>query len=159
MWRVIAVGLLALCAVSWLPDVAAAKDKVINVDQEDAAMNAAIAKARASIDTFWKQHKKADPGVQNLALKVRISDGVSVEYFWLVDIERSAASLAGVINNDPNLVTNVTLGQRYTFKEAEISDWSFMRNGKIVGNETLRVLLDMMPPEEAATYRAMLETP
>lgn len=159
MWRVIAVGLLALCAVSCLPDVVAAKDKVIDVDKEDAAMNAAIVKARASINTFWTQQKKPDPGVQNLALKVRISDGASVEHFWLVDIERSAATLAGVINNDPNLVTNVTLGQRYTFKEADISDWTFMRNGKIVGNETLRVLLDMMPPEEAAAYRAMLETP
>ncbi len=54
---------------------------------------------------------------------------------------------------------NVEAGERYSFKEADISDWMFMRNGKIVGNETMRPLLKRMPKAEAARYRAMLESP
>jgi uncharacterized protein YegJ (DUF2314 family) len=35
----------------------------------------------------------------------------------------------------------------------------FMRNGKLVGNETMRPLLKRMPKEQADRYRAMYETP
>lgn len=139
--------------------VLAAKDTVVPVAPGNKAMDAAIAKARGSIAEFWRQHAKPDPGVEFLALKVRISDGKATEYFWLIEIQRKGAAHSGIINNDPNRVTKVKLGQRYSFKEADISDWTYMRNGRIVGNETLRVLLDMMPPEDAAKYRTMFEKP
>jgi uncharacterized protein YegJ (DUF2314 family) len=122
-------------------------------------MNAAIAKARASIGEFWRQYENPDPGVTGLALKVRISDGKQVEHFWLIEVNRSGATLSGIINNEAMAVTAVREGERYTFKDADISDWMFVRNGKIVGNETVRVLLKHMSPEEAAATRAMLETP
>ena len=45
------------------------------------------------------------------------------------------------------------------FKEADISDWMFMRNGKIVGGETIRPLLKAMPKADADALRARMETP
>lgn len=139
------------------------KDKVIFVEQEDPEMNAAISKARATLDEFWRQYDKPDPGVTDLVLKVRIpyepGKGAPYEHFWLSDIKRGTPTLSGKIANDPNFAKGVALGQHYAFSEADISDWSFQRNGKIVGNQTLRVLLKKMPPDEAAQYRAMLETP
>ena len=36
-------------------------------------------------------------------------------------------------------------GELAEFTEADISDWMFMRNGKIVGGETIRPLLKSMP--------------
>jgi uncharacterized protein YegJ (DUF2314 family) len=56
-------------------------------------------------------------------------------------------------------VKTVKLGQRYEFTAETISDWTFKRNGKLVGNETMRVLLPRMPEEQAAVYRQMYETP
>jgi uncharacterized protein YegJ (DUF2314 family) len=79
--------------------------------------------------------------------------------FWLVDISRQGDKLIGRINNDPEVVGNVVSGQNYEFSEADITDWMFMRNGRIVGNATMRPLLKRMPPEEAETYRNLLETP
>lgn len=134
-------------------------DKVIPIAGDDQEMNAAIAKARASIGEFWRQHANPDPGVTGLALKVRISDGLHVEHFWLIEIARSGATLSGIVNNEAMSVTNVREGERYTFKDTDISDWMYVRNGKVVGNETVRVLIKHMTPEEAAETRAMLETP
>jgi len=156
--------LLIVCAGAWFAfnqpsSDASGKDEVIPIAADDAAMNAAIEKARGSIGEFWRQFEHPDPGVDGLALKVRISDGRNREHFWLIDIERAASGLSGVINNDPDWVKTVRFGERYSFEEADISDWMFRRNGKIVGNETLRVLFKSMPPEEADAYRAMLETP
>jgi len=56
-------------------------------------------------------------------------------------------------------VKTVRAGQRYTFNEADIADWMFMRNGKIVGNWTKRQLLKRMPKAQADNYPRMLELP
>jgi uncharacterized protein YegJ (DUF2314 family) len=43
--------------------------------------------------------------------------------------------------------------------EADIADWMFMRSGKIVGGETIRLLLKSLPKAEADALRTRLETP
>ncbi len=132
---------------------------VITVPDDDPEMTAAIQSARASLPSFWDELAKPKPGEESFALKVRITDAGKSEHFWIVDIERDGSKLSGRINNDPEIVGNVVSGQRYEFSEADITDWMFMRNGKIVGNATMRPLLKRMPPEEAETYRNLLETP
>ena len=103
----------------------------------------------------------AEPGagVSSFALKVLIVDGEKAEHFWLTGVTRSGSRITGTIDNDPVYVKTVQLGERYEFTEAEITDWMFIRNGKIVGNETIRPLLKRMPKERAAQFRAMLEEP
>jgi uncharacterized protein YegJ (DUF2314 family) len=66
---------------------------------------------------------------------------------------------SGIINNEPVYAKQVKAGERYEFGDAEISDWLFMRNGKMVGNETMRPLLKQLPQEEADEYRRIMETP
>jgi uncharacterized protein YegJ (DUF2314 family) len=178
MRSVISSLMLVLVAFAWAP-IAAAEEKPAPAAGKAApvksapakpssaaplkpgpkAMDAAIAKARGSIDEFWRQHTKTDPGVEHLALKVRVASGKAKELLWLIEIERKGAVLSGVINTDPVVLKGVKFGQRTAFKDGDIVDWTFMRNGKIVGNETLRALLDMMPAEDAAKYRGMFEKP
>ena len=136
-----------------------AEDKIISVPNEDAAMNAAIAKARARLPDFWEKLANPPTGTEGYSVKVAIRDGDRTEHFWTSDIERTGERISAVIANEPQTVTTVREGQRIDVPEADISDWMFMRNGKVVGNETLRVLLDYMPDEEAAQYRAVLEEP
>jgi len=138
---------------------ARSKDEVIAVPDGDAEMNAAIAKARRTLDNFWDALETQRDGETGYALKVQIEDRNGVEHFWLTDIERDGKRIVGTIDNDPNLVRSVRLGQRFEFTDADISDWSFMRNGKIVGNQTLRPLLKRMPAELAEKYRQLLEEP
>jgi uncharacterized protein YegJ (DUF2314 family) len=57
------------------------------------------------------------------------------------------------------MVTNVKSGQKWTVKKSEISDWMFMRNGKMYGNYTLRPLLKTMSEEEAEKFRSILANP
>jgi uncharacterized protein YegJ (DUF2314 family) len=45
------------------------------------------------------------------------------------------------------------------FEQADISDWMFMRNEKIVGGETIKLLLKSMPKETADAMRARMEQP
>ncbi|MGE5266959.1 MAG: DUF2314 domain-containing protein, partial [Deltaproteobacteria bacterium] len=138
---------------------AAPKDGVISVLSEDKDMNAAIEKARASIGVFWKSYDGPAANETDHALKVAISGNGTTEHFWLTRIRREGDKFSGVISNRPQSVTSVKLGQRYEFTAETVSDWTFKRNGKLVGNETMRALLPRMPQEQAAVYRQMYETP
>ena len=85
-----------------------------------------------------------------------MKDRNGVEHFWLSEIERKDGVLHGTIANTPNVVKHVKAGQRVTFPDSDISDWTYFRGDKLVGNETLRPLLKHMPPQQAARYRSMM---
>jgi uncharacterized protein YegJ (DUF2314 family) len=153
------LALWLLMATGFMPAAASDDDHVVMVSKNDPEMNAAIAKARASLGTFWQQYKSPSKGVSDFSLKVRIADSNGVEYFWLVDIKRNGTRYSGIINNDPEIVKSVRLDQRYSFAEADIADWLFMRNDKMVGNATARVLMKRVPPEEAKVYEGLFEKP
>ena len=134
-------------------------DRTVGVAVGDRDMAEARAKALSTIANFWSAYDHPTGAETNLALKVAISDAGKVEHFWLTAITDRNGQLSGKIDNKPEFVTNVTNGQRYAFSADQVSDWMFVRNGKIVGNETMRPLLKHMPTDEANRYRVMLESP
>lgn len=135
------------------------KDKAIGVQKGDPEMVAAIAEARQTLPEFWQAFDKRERGESDFAMKVKITDGDKVEYFWLIDLERSGGKTMGTINNDPNKVTNVKLGARIEIPEADISDWLYFRDGKMVGNRTLKPLFKQMPAEEVERLKAIMADP
>ncbi len=135
------------------------KDKVINVADDDPQMLAAIAKARETLPQFWTVFDKPERGESGFSLKVKLTDKHGTEHFWATDIERRDGKIMGTINNDPNIVATVKLGDRIQIPEADISDWLYMRDGKMVGNETLKPLLKTMPAREAERLRSMMASP
>jgi uncharacterized protein YegJ (DUF2314 family) len=135
------------------------RDGIINVERDDPEMTAAIAKARATLPQFWRVFDHPDHGERNFALKVAIRDGKQTEHFWANDLVRTNGHTMGTINNDPNLVKNVKLGERIVIPEADISDWTYARDGKMIGNYTLRALFKKMSPDEVEAYKRMMADP
>jgi uncharacterized protein YegJ (DUF2314 family) len=135
------------------------RDKVVNVEDNDPEMVAAIAKARDTLPQFWQVFDKPERGESGFSVKVKITDKKGTEHFWATDIERRDGKIWGAINNDPNIVASVKLGDRIEIPEADISDWLYMRDRKMVGNRTLIPLLKTMPPKEAEAYRRMMAEP
>jgi uncharacterized protein YegJ (DUF2314 family) len=137
---------------------AQADDPVIDVPNDDAEMNAAIAKARESLPDFWEAWAAPPQGAGGFGLKVRIVDASGSEHFWTTDIEKKDGRIRATIANEPETVKSVTEGQRVEVPETDISDWMYWRDGKIVGNETLRVLLRKTPITGARFSTAPEET-
>jgi len=160
--KAIGIGIVAVVAAAgFMSGSGSRSDRlpVIKVATGDPEMEQARSKARASMAEFWRAHGERRPGTRAFALKVAIPHSQGHEHFWLQDVERKGDGYAGTIGNEPKYATQVKLGQRYAFGDQDISDWMFMREGKIVGNETMRPLLKRMPEQQAAQYRAMLERP
>ena len=135
------------------------RDKAVDVKQDDPEMVAAIAKARELLPQFWQIFESQEGGESDFALKVRITDSRGTEHFWVTDIERRDGITKGIINNDPNIVKSVKLGDQIVIPEEDITDWLYMQDGKMVGNETLRPLLKRVPAEEAEALRQLLADP
>ena len=92
-------------------------------------------------------------------MKVPVKDEHGTEYFWVADLKRQNGAVSGEINNEPEIVHSVKLGDRITIPEAEISDWMYVRGGKIYGNETVHAQYKTMSPEEAAAVKKMMANP
>ncbi len=133
-----------------------ANAQTVQVPTDDAAMNAAIEKARSTIDGFWTKLNKHGDNEQNFAVKLAVSDGTNTEHFWCTDISVEGAKKQCAIGNDPELVTNVKLGQRVDIDPAIISDWMYMRDGRIVGGQTIRAIIPMLPADQQEQYKALL---
>ena len=134
-------------------------DTLVPVDADVPEMTAAIATARAKLPEFWRAFEQRAHGESEFSLKVEISDANGTEHFWLTDIEKKNGKIYGTINNEPQIVGCVTLGQRIEVLPDRISDWLYLRDGKMIGNYTLRPLLKRMPEEKAAALRAVLADP
>ena len=133
---------------------------IVEVTSADVDMNAAIARARDTLPTFWAAYDAPKPSETGHGLKVRfaVSPG-RFEHIWMSDVEKLPdGNLSGRFANDPDDLPG-TEGDQVEFKQADITDWLFIRNEKIVGGETIKALLKSMPKEEADAVRALMEQP
>jgi uncharacterized protein YegJ (DUF2314 family) len=127
----------------------------VEVSADDPQMVAAISRARQTVQRVITELER---GNKQTSVKVAIVDGAAVEHFWLRDVEYDAktGAFVGKIDNDPDKVKTVRLGQAVTVRAGTISDWLYMSGGKMHGNFTVRVLLPKMAPEEASRLRGLL---
>jgi uncharacterized protein YegJ (DUF2314 family) len=134
---------------------------VVNIPSANVEMAAAIAKARATLPTFWASYENPKPSEIGHSLKVRFPYGTNNgEHIWMADVKKLAdGRYSGRFANAPRYLPGKRAGDLVEFGEADISDWMFLRNGKIVGGETIRVLLKSLPKGDADALRARLETP
>jgi uncharacterized protein YegJ (DUF2314 family) len=147
--RTFLVALLLL-----LTFAADAKDLVVGVAADDPEMNAAIAHARSEVDRVIN----ALAAGRDVSVKLAVREGSKVEHFWLSNVTYSTAtqSFSGKIDNDPETVESVVLGQSVSVHRGEITDWLYIEGGRMHGNYTLRVLLPKLPKAEADTVRRRL---
>lgn len=143
--------ILILCSCSRDPET------LVRDGYDEQEMEEAIACARAEVDGFVAALEKGQGS--DFAVKAPVKDRGETEHFWLTDVTYREGSFAGLIGNDPGMVTNVKFGQKWTLKKLEISDWMFMRDEKMHGNYTLRPLLKTIKKEEAQMWRSRFAEP
>jgi uncharacterized protein YegJ (DUF2314 family) len=129
---------------------------VFHVSTEDPRMNAAIAKARGTVDEFIGAFTNAGAHQRSFAIKVPVIDGSHIEHFWM-DIERFAnGQFTGRIANQPLDVHNVHFGDRIVVDKERISDWMYVDRGRLVGGFTIKALREEMSVADRKAFDASL---
>ena len=133
---------------------------IVTLSSADADMNAAIARARDTLPTFWASHDSPKSSETGHGLKVRFAVGRDrFEHIWMSDVEKLPdGNFSGRFANQPDELPG-NAGDQAEFKQADITDWLFIRDEKVVGGETIKLLLKSMPEEQAAAMRAQMEEP
>lgn len=127
-------------------------DKTIHVKEDDAKMNAAIAKARATVNEFIAAHKAPKPGQSGFSIKMDFVDAGKHEHMWLEKVTYDGKKFHGLVNNEPSMVKNVKMGQQASVEPGKVSDWMYIDRGTLRGGYTIRVLRDGLSPQERATF-------
>jgi uncharacterized protein YegJ (DUF2314 family) len=132
---------------------------VINVDSDDAEMNAAISQARHTTDEFLRVLAAPKPNQTDWSVKREYptKTGSGGEHIWISDLTYDGKLLHGKVGDDPVNIANLKLGDEVSFPPAELTDWMYLEDGKIVGGYTIRVLRKRMSAQEGADFDSHLQ--
>ena len=144
----VAATLLAACGAVHPQD----REPVPLVPRGDPAMLAAFSRAAASFDEFLAKWRTPPPGAEGFSVKIGLKDTSAapgyatvrppalvrdpVEWFWTSRLRRDGDSFTAEIDNDAELLHNVSQGATVRFTRQDIGDWMYLQNGKVVGNFT-----------------------
>ena len=124
-------------------------DAIYSVESEDEEMNKAIINAQKTYNDFLNAFKNPDSLMSDFAVKMKFDYGSSSgEHMWLGDLHFKSEKLFGILNNDPVEIKTVKLGDTLGIIQDKISDWMYLKNNKLVGGHTIKVLYNKMSPDE-----------
>ncbi len=145
------LSVLALLFVTGCNDKSARPkkdDRVVAVKQEDAEMNAAMAKAQTTLTSFIAVLSFPQTNQQYFLIKGKFTAGDMVEHIWVADVTFDGKMFRGVLANDPESIPSLSFKQPVEVQPAQVSDWMFVQDGRLVGGYTSRILRNRMTEEE-----------
>lgn len=117
-------------------------------------MSDACQRAAVTFDDFLAAWRNPSTGASGFAVKlslVDVADGrgfavvrpdaettAAVEWFWCGDLAGDGERFTARVGAEPAALRNVRYGQIIAFARADVGDWMYWRNGKIVGNAAAR---------------------
>ena len=138
---------------------AAQKDEepqeVVEINDQDPAMQAAFKKAQGSLDEFLKVHAANDPNLDAESVRVRLTEGKVTEYIWLHPFEKTADGFKSKANSVPTRLKKLAIGGQVNFKRDDIVDWMYfeIKARRMHGNYTTCVQLAKAPAIEVITMK------
>lgn len=158
MRRFLAVVALTLLSSATLAQTGAAQakaDDLVFMSDNEPAMRRAFQLAKQGLDDFLAKARTKPAELTAFAVKVGVTEGKDVEYFWITDFFEEDGGYAGKIGNEPQMVKNVRYNQTYRFSRDQIVDWLYLDKPKrkMVGNFTYCALLTKESPVDAAAAR------
>jgi uncharacterized protein YegJ (DUF2314 family) len=128
-------------------------DNYTQVASKDVAMNAAIEKAKSTVDDFVRAFHTQKPGTKDFYAKKPFSTpSGGIEHMWIEVLEEKNGVLTGRVSNEAEETKEVTVGQMVTLKVSEISDWKYQDGVKLVGGFTIRYFVERMTPKERDVF-------
>ena len=118
-------------------------------------MDAAIAEAEGTLDTFVEALRADNPDHSGFALKKGFAYGESgKEFIWIDTVALDGDGFTGVINNAPVNDIGVSEGEKVRVARSEVADWLYMDGESLRGGYTV-VALAYGSKEEAQYEKQM----
>jgi uncharacterized protein YegJ (DUF2314 family) len=115
-------------------------------------MGRAVEDAQRTLGFFISALRAKKEGDTILEIKKAFVDGDKVEHLWIKAVTYDGKNFHGRVDNRPAEVGNVHAGERVTVAPREVDDWMFLKNGKLIGGYTTRVLYARLSPDDKARF-------
>jgi uncharacterized protein YegJ (DUF2314 family) len=122
------------------------------VSDDDKQMDRAVENAQRTLGFFMAALKANKPGDTEFEIKKAFIDGDKVEHVWIRGVTFDGKNFHGKVDNQPVDVNNVHEGQRVAVAPQDVDDWMFLKDGKLIGAYTTRVLYARLTPEQKAEF-------
>jgi uncharacterized protein YegJ (DUF2314 family) len=136
---------------------ASGKSSYANVSDNDKQMDRAVENAQRTLGFFMAALKAKKNGDTVFEIKKGFIDGDKVEHLWIKRVTYDGKNFHGEIDNRPNEVSNVHLGEHVTVAPRDVTDWMFLKDGKLIGGYTTRVLYARLSPEDKVEFDKQAE--
>jgi uncharacterized protein YegJ (DUF2314 family) len=104
--------------------------------------------ARNTLPGFFRQLTRGG-GAEHFCVKYPFipdyDSGINTEQVWLTGIYFKNGIYYGILANTPRYLGNLKKGDKITFNMDEITDWMYVRDGKIIGGDSIKYLLEKTP--------------
>lgn len=134
-----------------------ARDGISAVDPDDKEMNAAIAEARSRLPEFLAALKRGGPGLTRFSVKAKYDLPSSGEHIWIGDVSFDGILFSGRVENVPRDIKELKYGDVVTIRSNAVSDWLFVKDGRLVGAFTMRVIYRRMSPAQQQAFKQQLD--
>lgn len=130
--------------------------KFYELEEDDSSLNQAIKKANQTFDDFESVLKNSVENniksFSDFSIKVKFDTKNGAEHVWLSEIKIEGEDYFGVLNNEPEQINSLKLGDVIKIDKNRISDWMYSENGKLIGGFTIRALRNQMNMEEKQAF-------
>jgi len=117
------------------------------IQDKDPAMHNAVHTARKTVGMFIAALQHPSPTQRAFEVKKTFVQGTEVEHIWLSHVTFSGNRFHGMVDNQPDTIKGLKIGDRVSVNPNEISDWAYVDKGTLVGGYTIRVLYRELSPE------------
>lgn len=125
---------------------------IYNVESDDKEMSEAIKKANQTLTDF--NSALQNPKIEVKSLKVKFETANGNEHIWLSNIEYKDGKYWGILDNEPEYITEYKIGDKIEIDNSKISDWMYLENGKLFGGYTIKLLRSRMTENERNQFDA-----
>jgi uncharacterized protein YegJ (DUF2314 family) len=149
----ISINLLASCKNG--PVIKTARQgepDIYTVTDEDKEMNDAIKAANQTIDQFKNALLSNNKNYEMFELKVRFPKAKGGEHIWLRNIIFKENKYIGIVDNVPENLNNIKLGDTIVIDNENITDWLYIDQSKLKGGYTIRLLRNRMTESERKKF-------
>ncbi|MDR1858424.1 MAG: DUF2314 domain-containing protein [Treponema sp.] len=121
-------------------------------EQDDGEILRIAIDARRTLPIFFRQLARGDAKESGFSIKhpFRADDGsgIGMEQLWLDGIHFKDGVFFGILAGDPAHVSGMQKGDTVALDMDAITDWMYVRDGKIAGGRSIKYLLEQIPESQ-----------
>ncbi|MFN9717357.1 MAG: YegJ family protein [Planctomycetota bacterium] len=121
---------------------------VVKASSADPDMEQAVEEARQTWPDFVRAYQKKEAGTESFSVKFAFDAPEDKELMWVEVTSIDDEFVTGRLANDPVWVKDLKLGSKVRRQVSEVSDWMYLRDGRMVGGYSVQVLIKRRQAEE-----------